>query len=225
MFDNIDRCTEVSISRDNKNLIFDNKHTLSATEIYLKYEPTPELHVLYIGKAFGRKERRYARERLLNHESLQKILSDVNCNKLNMDIKLLLIKMKEFKVLTTLNQFSSNNMDNDFIDFNKLNEFPNEEEFINLIEASLINKFKPKYNKEFTKGFVPDYKHTSYKSYLQNNYDYFIINLYNISTIYNFHNIKIKSDAFEMSPGLDGLECKITGDVFLSDLIKLNFYP
>ena len=47
--------------------------------------------------------------------------------------------------------------------------------YLNLLEAFLINYFKPKYNSDFVCGIVPSSKHTSYSVVLDDNYDDFSV--------------------------------------------------
>lgn len=46
---------------------------------------------------------------------------------------------------------------------------------VNLLEAYLINKFKPKYNEKFKVGNVPSQSHQSYKKVIDEEYDDFSI--------------------------------------------------
>jgi len=113
-----------------------------------------DFDVKYIGQAYGKDGSRNALDRLLKHETLQKIaLKGIpDTHKLTL---LLLTVVPNSQLFTAFNPFAKNKDDDGArirAGLDKLFE-TNEQERITLYEASLIRYFSPEYNKEFKNSF------------------------------------------------------------------------
>ena len=113
-----------------------------------------DFDVKYIGQAYGKDGSRNALDRLLKHETLQKIalkgIPDTHT------LTLLLLKVvPNNQLFTVFNPFAKKKDDDGTrirAGLDKLFE-TNEQERITLYEASLIRYFLPEYNKEFKNSF------------------------------------------------------------------------
>lgn len=108
--------------------------------------------VLYIGQALGADGKRNALDRLLKHETLQKIsLKGVPDG---YHLNLLMLGIADNRVATMFNPFAENLDDEDRIvaGINKLYDTTLQER-VTLYEASLIRYFMPHFNKEFKNSF------------------------------------------------------------------------
>lgn len=110
--------------------------------------------VKYVGQAYGKDGSRNALDRLVKHETLQKIsLSGVPKDK---ELHLLLLEVEpNTQLITLLNPFAQNKDESD----SRINAgidklfFTTEPERISLYEAALIRYFYPQFNKEFKDSF------------------------------------------------------------------------
>lgn len=160
-----------------------NKHSidshieLQATELFDCYAVSlvdrVKYKVLYIGQAFGKRGERSAIERLSSHETLQKILIDIQRNYPEYDIKIMLLEMAsnlalgiERKTIPTQKNSAEDVAHVELV----LSNLPKEQQIINITEAALINYFKPPYNLMFVENF-PCPKHKSYKQYYELDYN------------------------------------------------------
>jgi hypothetical protein len=110
--------------------------------------------VKYIGQAYGKDGSRNALDRLLKHETLQKIsLSGVK-DGYRLDVLLLEIQ-PDNRIITLFNPFALNQEDTSArIENGSAKLFDTSEiERITLYEASMIRYFQPKYNREFKDSF------------------------------------------------------------------------
>jgi hypothetical protein len=110
--------------------------------------------VLYIGQAYGKKGSRNAVERLLKHETLQKI--SLQGIPKGYHLYLLLLEIEaDNKIFTVFNPHAQNRSQGPERISMGLDKLFNtdEAERITLYEASLIRYFQPKYNKEFKSSF------------------------------------------------------------------------
>lgn len=113
-----------------------------------------DFEVKYIGQAYGTDGSRNALDRLLKHETLQKI----SLKGIPATHKLTLLLLKTFpngQLFTVFNPFAKNRDDDGArirAGIAKLHD-TNEQERITLYEASLIRYFMPEYNKEFKNSF------------------------------------------------------------------------
>lgn len=133
---------------------------------FLDYE------VLYIGQAFGKSGERTALNRLMKHETLQKIYTHSLTNNPDSDIWILLT---HFAITSSLFVSGTANVipsttgekrDEELIDHFLTNNGLKitKKQIINLTEAALIKYFQPQYNKDFTNEF-PSQLHKSYSEY------------------------------------------------------------
>lgn len=110
--------------------------------------------VKYVGQSFGKDGSRNALDRLIKHETLQKIsLKGIPEDK---ELQLLLLEVEpSTQLFTMLNPFAQNKDDDGSrvsAGFNKLYN-TTEQEQISLYEAALIRYFYPQFNKEFKDSF------------------------------------------------------------------------
>lgn len=113
-----------------------------------------DFDVMYIGQAYGQDGSRNALDRLLKHETLQKI--SVKRIPDGYELTLLLLSIEpNTKLVTVFNPFAQNTDDDGKRIKSGLDKLFNttEQEQIALYEASLIRYFYPKYNIEFKDSF------------------------------------------------------------------------
>ncbi|HEP1780797.1 TPA: type I restriction endonuclease subunit S [Streptococcus suis] len=179
----------VKTTKDNRFLVVNKTEKYQATDIMWNYckEFTPLCKILYIGKAHGNKNSRTAKDRLISHSTVQKILSDSNDLKIDYDIKVLVFSIIEYKVATTLGDVSVSGLS-----VEDIGDFPSDKNLISLVEAKLINYFKPEYNQTFTKGKVPKISDESYNDYFTKDFNSMIIDFRNLGEIF-FYTDNIKS--------------------------------
>ena len=170
----------IKITKDNRFLVINETEKYQATDIMWNCckEFIPSCKILYIGKAHGNKNDRTAKERLSSHSTVQKILSDSNDLKINYDIKVLVFSIIESKVATTLGDVSVAGLS-----VADIADFPNDKSLISIVEAKLINYFKPTYNAVFTKGKVPKLSDKSYSEYFIKHFNSMIIDFRNLGEI------------------------------------------
>lgn len=110
--------------------------------------------VKYIGQAYGKDGSRNAIDRLLKHETLQKI--SIKGAPEGHRLSLLLLEVQPAtRVITRITPFAQNNSTDETritAGVDKLFE-TNEAERISLYEAALIRYFSPEFNKEFKNSF------------------------------------------------------------------------
>lgn len=113
-----------------------------------------DFDIQYIGQAYGQDGSRNALDRLLKHETLQKISLRGVPHGYRLTLLLLSIEPNN-QLLTVLNPFAQNkDEDGSRIQAGLDKLFnTNEQERITLYEASLIRYFYPEYNKEFKDSF------------------------------------------------------------------------
>ena len=110
--------------------------------------------VLYIGQSYGKTGEREATDRLKNHSTLQKILAECQNKYAGYNIHILLLDFKQDQIGEV------QQCGNLYTIISSEPRF-DEQQIINITEASLIHYFKPEYNKNFISNF-PSEKHTSY---------------------------------------------------------------
>lgn len=110
--------------------------------------------VKYIGQAYGQDGSRNAIDRLLKHETLQKIALKGVPDGYKLSLLLLAIQPTN-QLITMMNPFAKNGDSGDLRIQQGLNKAQNttEAEKISLYEAALIRYFYPEYNKEFKDSF------------------------------------------------------------------------
>jgi hypothetical protein len=110
--------------------------------------------VKYVGQAYGQDGSRNAIDRLLKHESLQKIALKGVPDGYMLTLLLLAVQPNN-QLITTMNPFARNSDDGSARIQSGLVKLFNtsEEERISLYEAALIRYFYPEFNKEFKDSF------------------------------------------------------------------------
>ena len=115
---------------------------------------TINFEVKYVGQAYGQGGSRNAIDRLLKHETLQKIALKGVPDGYRITLLLLAVQPNT-QLITTINPFAKNQDDGSERIESGLNKLFNtsEEERISLYEAALIRYFYPEFNKEFKDSF------------------------------------------------------------------------
>ena len=110
--------------------------------------------VKYIGQAYGKDGSRNAIDRLLKHETLQKISLQGVPDGYNLTLLLLEVQQNN-QILTIFNPFAKNSDEGPSRIKSGLDKLfgTSEQERITLYEASLIRFFSPQFNKEFKNSF------------------------------------------------------------------------
>ena len=121
---------------------------LAASTDAIKFE------VKYVGQAYGQDGSRNAIDRLLKHETLQKISLKGVPQGYRLTLLLLAIEPSN-QLITSINPFAKNTQDGGTRIQQGLSKLFNttEEERISLYEAALIRYFYPDFNKEFKDSF------------------------------------------------------------------------
>ncbi len=121
---------------------------LAASTDAIKFE------VKYVGQAYGQDGSRSAIDRLLKHETLQKISLKGVPQGYRLTLLLLAIEPSN-QLITSINPFAKNTKDGGTRIQQGLSKLFNttEEERISLYEAALIRYFYPDFNKEFKNSF------------------------------------------------------------------------
>ncbi len=130
------------------------KYSISEEAINHYLSKYSKFDVRYIGQAYGKDGSRNALDRLLKHETLQKI-SLTGIPK-GFELSLLLLEVESSnRLITALNPFAENKDDDGSRVKAGLNKLYNttEQERISLFEASFIRYFSPQFNKEFKNSF------------------------------------------------------------------------
>ena len=173
---NLLKINKLEISRDTLFLTINGTEKFSATDIMLRNKIfKPAFKILYIGQAKGNDFNRFAQDRLKSHSTLQYILSQMVDSKIVYDIRLLLLSTSEEKITTTMDsgEFAKISVD-------EILDFPDESNHINLVEAKLINYFKPEFNEKFKNGNVPEERHKSYDDYYKKKFNSMVITFENL---------------------------------------------
>lgn len=134
-----------------KNFVKQNDFIISANEIYgaSGLMKSKKEKILYIGQSLGKKRSRNSADRLSNHATLQKILADNQFFGGDDEIQLYLMNFKMDHILQLSGLDKQTNMSstaNKF--FDTMNDY-NQRMCIDLVEACLINYFKPQYNIQY----------------------------------------------------------------------------
>ena len=173
---NLLKINKLEISRDSLFLTINGTEKYSATNIMLNDKNfIPAFKILYIGQAKGNDFNRFAQDRLKSHSTLQNILSQIIDSRIIYDIKVLLLSTSEVKIVTTMDsgKFAT-------ISTEEILDFPDESSHINLVEAKLINYFKPEFNEKFKNWYVPEEHHKSYDDYYKKKFNSMVITFENL---------------------------------------------
>ena len=126
----------------------------NAMHLKLNYELNlMNLKVLYVGQAYGEKGSRNALDRLLKHETLQKISLKEKLK--DQCLQILTFSIVPNRMITFFNPHAKNIDDDEKRISDGLDKLfeTNELERITLFEAALIKYFQPLYNREFKDSF------------------------------------------------------------------------
>lgn len=138
-----------------------------------------ELEVLYVGQAFGKNGEKTAQERLKNHSTLQKILTDYFVNNRDKTLFALLMEMTDQHHLS-MDGITDTYQKSDEEDLAHMEQVLKAQhtyrQIINITEAAIINYFKPEYNTNFIDNFPSD-THAGYKTYFDLDYNLLVVEL------------------------------------------------
>lgn len=179
--------TDITISDNSKYLTFHDgqgggfKYSVLSAYLDFSYSPLNN-EVVYIGQAFGENANPLAmKKRMINHETLQKILLDHLNQEPKSDICLILWDFKP-RLHTIFDGITKNFVASDEEDQERLMRLLQNppyyisKQLINITEAALINYFKPQYNIYFKNNF-PDVEHTGYRYYYDLDFHSIIVEL------------------------------------------------
>ena len=131
-----------------------NKRSIPQDYVNAELSKYLQFDVRYIGQAYGKNGNRNALDRLLKHETLQKIALKPKPE--NTTLSLLLLEVEpNNRLITAMNPFAKEQDDSGVRIKAGLDKLFNttEQERISLYEASLIRYFYPQFNKEFKDSF------------------------------------------------------------------------
>ena len=209
-----DIVNSVEIFPDNRGLVV-NGGKILVSDLILAVDAQVIVNVLYIGQAQGKDGNRNTKNRLVSHSTLQRILADVNDYQISYDLRIISFGISENLMWTNLTTEETSNASlNDIysLENNQFNFSINFSDTINLVEAKLINYFKPsRYNKDFVKNFVTSKTHVSYEQYNK------LFNSMSIS-LNALENFRLISDVVNFNPKADFISYSINETEFL-DLI------
>ena len=132
-----------------------------------------EFEVLYIGQAYGKDGNRTAFDRLEQHSTLQRILTQYRNDYPDKHIYILLLEIQK-QLAMSFDGLSGKDIKTEAESDRHMKEvccnLPEGDQVINITEAALINYFKPEYNTNFVDNF-PNENHKGYRQYydLDNN--------------------------------------------------------
>lgn len=204
-----DRTDFIINETTNKQYLEVDGFKLFVTQLLIDLGYTVKTRLLYIGKAIGGENCRSSIERLKSHETLQRILAESPNNRPNSDILLLTFGVDETKYLDTFVPIDeAGNSIEDHSDFVA------EKQLISMVEAKLINYFKPEYNIEFSKGEVPRSSHSSYNEYYGKRFNsmYLFMNV--------LPNFIFKTDTRTFNVKEDNINYNIEGSKMVLDYFK-----
>lgn len=118
-------------------------------------EALGNLEVLYVGQAYGDGSRS-AHDRLRSHETLQKILADVQYLSPDDEVWVLMFEYNQYQIISSFDGRTKGTIDGpeDSARFHSIFENPlTEHQQICLAEAGLIRYFKPRYNEIYKESF------------------------------------------------------------------------
>lgn len=153
------------------------------------FDGAEEMEVLYAGKGFGENGEVLAIDRLLKHETLQRILADTLLGHPDHEVLILLFRYEHYKKhSSTAGDFSVVSTATEEEDLKYLDTVINAEfsrkNRVLLAEAGLIKYFEPKYNKIYKKTF-PSKEHKVLEELLELDFSGLIVQM-------DTGNIKIK---------------------------------
>lgn len=153
--------------------------TLYADMLYQRFSNKLEFKIEYIGQSFGQNGGRNSKTRLENHNTLQKILAENAAKFKPNEIYLMLMNTEYIEISNKLELCNGRSLEGSaLVCFDDVSSNKSTGKFLNLIEAFLINYFKPEYNRVFVNGIVPCKNHTSYEQVMDDGYEDFSLNIY-----------------------------------------------
>jgi len=145
------------------------ENEFSGIDLYFHFVKKKIFRIEYIGQSYANDGHRTAQERLSSHATLQKILEDYRCTSDFREVMLILLGAD----ISPIDNSTITGTPSPFVMIGNTNH----PDYVNLLEACLINQFKPKYNAIFKKGIVPTSKHKTYNEVLKENYEAFSVNV------------------------------------------------
>ncbi len=145
------------------------ENEFSGIGLYFNFVKKKKFRIEYIGQSYANDGHRTAQERLSSHATLQKILEDYRCTSDLREVMLILLGAD----ISPIDNSTITGTPSPFVMIGNTNH----PDYVNLLEACLINQFKPKYNVMYKKSVVPTSKHKTYNEVLKENYDAFSINV------------------------------------------------
>lgn len=164
------------ILKNKKSVTVENE--FGGMTIYHNYVEKRKFRIEYIGQSYADDGHRTAQERLSSHSTLQKILAHYSCSSEKRDVLLFLLGASAVIADNTIATGSKSPI----IDISEVDS----PEYVNLLEAFLINYFKPKYNSRFVTGIVPSLKHDSYTKVLNEQFEDFSVNVAIQGSVYDY---------------------------------------
>ena len=138
-----------------------------------------EFEVLYIGQAYGKDGNRTAFDRLEQHATLQKILTEYRNDHPDKHIYILLLEIQKQLAMSfdgRSKEYMKTEEESDKHMKQVCCNLPEEDQVINITEAALINYFKPEYNINFVDNF-PNENHKGYRQYYDLDYNSLLVEL------------------------------------------------
>ena len=138
-----------------------------------------EFEVLYIGQAYGKDGNRTAFDRLEQHATLQKILTEYRNDHPDNHIYILLLEIQKQLAMSfdgRSKEYMKTEEESDKHMKQVCCNLPEEDQVINITEAALINYFKTEYNINFVDNF-PNENHKGYRQYYDLDYNSLLVEL------------------------------------------------
>lgn len=166
-----DNGASFDILRNGKRITAYNRSTLLFDDVcrYVSQKyPESYFKVMYVGQSYGNKFKRDAYDRLMQHGTLQQILSDVVSKDFNSEIFILFVEFDlnlfYISAMGAPTKDATIGLDESMKKCSERRAVPiPEKEKITYIEASMIKWFEPEYNVEYKKAF-PKKNQSSYAS-------------------------------------------------------------
>ena len=139
--------------------------SITANQAYQMSGLCDEIHcnILYIGQSYGHYGERTAAERLSNHKTLQKILSDIICSGKDEEVICLLTDFEMDVMLTIPPNDISKESKQKINDYLESSSDWKKKQCIDIVEAGLINFFKPKYNEIYKDSIYRNASESKFK--------------------------------------------------------------
>ena len=149
----------------------DGKLDISALDIYFRFVRDRKMRIEYIGQSYADDGHRTSQMRLVDHSTLQKVFATYTRG-IRREVMLILLGAD----ISTADNTSFFGHKSPIVNIDDVNE-TDKSKYVNLLEAFMINFFKPSFNKKFISGTVPSANHDSYKKIMSEEFDDFSINV------------------------------------------------